>query len=675
MYCPSCDKSYGAVHSRCPECHSWLKMSAPAKSRVQSANSTSTKSNVGNVSTLDIEPISSWDEPSSLGATDWSAESTDKWSDALPSASTSSELLSDPSPVGDSGWGGGGWGTSGASIQEPAPPSKHAMPSLGSVSPVSDPTPAAPVTDSGWLGGDSEPAGWDSAIPKGSPISNGLAAPIAPKSGSVDGWGGGLSGATTPPAPVSKGLGASPSTGADDGWGGTSIGGSSPSPSLGAMPSSPGLSAGNGWLNGDDEGTASEPMGGSAGADAGWLGGSAGAAPTPSRVAPRESDGWLGGSDDTAPSMTEMVDRAIDVEEADDFVDDSWVDEEVNDGEFDDLEVPEYVPASPEVSGLFVKMLLVAVLVVLIGGGVMYMQQEQKTPEQIQAEKIAKERDFAESSIEMAKKNLAGGNPLLAIGPLEAAMESLKTTGAPQSEILETKALLGRALYKGQEYQKSYDHWASLAKLDKKYKKEARSLMTESSKQLRAQANADLTEAAGYIKSGESTSVLNLGRNALKIYQAHGGNASQKGRAYGVIGRGYFNGRDYANARENLKKAKALNPAGGYGADLNEIADLTAPASYHNSGGGGYQYQQQPAPTYSQPQVAAPSFVPDQPGYATSSGSYSHRPSSGGGSSSSAASAPQAAPRPTTKEIPTFRGGNSGSSGGRKGQQGVLKTY
>ena len=49
-------------------------------------------------------------------------------------------------------------------------------------------------------------------------------------------------------------------------------------------------------------------------------------------------------------------------EDEDDFVDDSWVDEEIRDSEFDELEVPEIVPPAPEVGGVVLKMVLVVLI-------------------------------------------------------------------------------------------------------------------------------------------------------------------------------------------------------------------------------------------------------------------------------------------------------------------------
>jgi tetratricopeptide (TPR) repeat protein len=390
---------------------------------------------------------------------------------------------------------------------------------------------------------------------------------------------------------------------------------------------------------------------------------------------PASNGGWLGDDDKAkAPSMTEMVDRAIGEEEADDFVDDSWVDEEVGNDEYagilDEPEGP--VTPSPEVGGLFLKLLLVAALVLALGGGVMLMGQEKKTPEQARQEELAKELAFARSSIETGKNYLKDGKALLAIGPLEAAMTSLKTAGGSEKEILSTKATLATALMKSQEYQKAYDHWAGLAKSSAEYKKEGKAQMAECSKLLRAQATDGLAEAVEYIKNGESSSVIDLGKSALKIYEAHQGTASQKGKAWGVMGRGFMNGGEYGKAKDAFKKAMGLNPAGNYGVYISEINAKTAREDYYSGGGGSVA-----APAVKRTVVVEAridSGQPSPPPGVRVVAAPRPRPST---SASAPAPAPVAAPRPVSKPIPAYQPSSAGrrSGGERLGKKGVLSTY
>lgn len=642
MYCPSCDKSYGAVHSRCPECHSWLKVSAPSNHRAKSAKAASSLTATGGVSTLDKEPA--WPSSSAGAASSRGDEGGDSWSDALP-AGSAAKSLSDmsPAPAGNDVWSdAGGWGDA------PPPPSETSwssaqMPSASPASPTSS-------SSGGWLSGAERE--------------------------SHDGWGGSPGLASSPPVTPSRGLGQE----TQDGWGGGSSLGSS-SASFGSKDDWGGGSGssfdskgpsggGGGWLGGADE-----PLSGSvrpsesSAPAAGWLSGGS------KEVHSESSDGWLSGEDSShAPSMTEMVDHAIDVEEGDDFVDESWVDEEIN-SEFDELEVPEYSPPPPEVGSAFLKMLLVAALVVLVGGGVMFMGEEEKTPEQIQAEQRAKDLDFARSSVEAGKNYFKEGKPLLAVGPLGAAMETLKTSGAPEEEVWAAKVELARALTAAQEYEAGYEHWAGLVKGPEQYRAEAIAARDQVSQQLRAVANAELTAAANYFAMGEATSVVAAGEKALKIYERHGGTASQKGRAIGVMGRGYLNGKEYGKAKDHLQKARKLNPAGGYEADLRLIASRTAPVDYHAGGGYSSGYSAPAAPA--QP-VRVDASIDGGSNYAKSTQTYSpsaRRSTSRAPAASEVAPAPVSKPRVQQPAPAPRRPSSSNKSGGRKGAKNVLPGY
>jgi hypothetical protein len=317
MYCPSCDKSYGAVHSRCPECHSWLKVSAPANSRAKNAKAASSVS-AGSISTLDKEPAApaSWTEPPASGGGDWNKGLSDSWSDALP-APTAPSFPIDPAPVSDA-WGGGGgaaWGGTSSSdswgATEPAPaktPTPTAAPIDASLTLA--PSPVAPALGGGaWLsGGGEDDDGWG-----GSGSSGSFKAPAAPAtnglSSSDDGWGGSSSlGAATPVAAKTPASAITPDIDGD-GWGGSSsssstFGGSKNGASKGLPAPS------QGWLGGDAAAAVEDESA------TGWLGDSR---TTKVGAAAVESDGWLGGEDTAkakGPSMTEMVDRAIGVEEA-----------------------------------------------------------------------------------------------------------------------------------------------------------------------------------------------------------------------------------------------------------------------------------------------------------------------------------------------------------------------
>jgi len=639
MYCPSCDKSYGAVHSRCPECHSWLKVSAPSGARKSSKAGSAASASPPSPPTPDHSSVSTLDRNDDDLGSSFGGDDNGGWADPAPSSPSSS-------------WGGGGddWNSGGKSEAAAASSSQG----WGS---TSAPAPS-PTAGSSWSGneGGSDSYGWggDSAAPSASttvpatparPINGGWA-----DSGNQDGWGGSSGGASEQ----------------KDGWlggGGGGVGRESGSPAAGSSASS-----GSGWLgNSGGEDSVATP-------GRGWLGDG------PSTDAPRQHSGggggWLGDSADggAGPSMTQMVDQAISVEDADDFVDDSWVDEEIRDNEFDDLEIPEYAPPAPEVGGAFLKMLLVAVLVLLVGGGIMFAKNESKSPQETAQEETAKQLDFGRLTVAGGKKDLEAGKPGLAVPQFQQALVALSEGKAPQDEIYEAEVLLGRALMGDGEYEEAYKHWVSLKDSgQEKFKDEAVSGIEETSRQLRIVANGYLDEAKKYAAKNEITSVKRLGRDALDLYEDYGGSRSQMGDAHGVIGRGHLNGREYAPAKDELKQAVALAPGLGYQKYLNEASQALAPTQYVAP----IQTQSvQRRPVRSS--APKPDFSLGQPQYQKSSGGGRRgggRRTSSSGNNSGASSAPAPAPK-TMKEIPIYRPTTrNGSSGERKGSKGVLKTY
>ena len=616
MYCPSCDKSYGAIHSRCPECHSWLKVSAPSRGKgakpaatAQPAASSTPVSNGGAVSTMDRESDGSsisWADPSP-------AKDSGQWTDAGSSGGwdtgglggTSSQSQSDSSwgdSAGGAGaaWGGGtesstGWGSSAAASAPSAPPAEPKTSSGGG----------------GWLGGDD----------------------------AVDGWGGGA--ASTP----SKASAPAPAPAKSNGWLGDSAD-AAPSTSSGASSSS-------GWLGGEEP----APQAGR-----GWLGD-----PQPaSGGSGGGGNGWLGDGPSDGPTMTEMVDQAIHVEEDDEFVDDSWVDEEIRDNEFDDLEIPEYVAPSPEVGGAFLKMLLVAALVLLVGGGIIFLKSDSKTPEQKRAEEREKQYKFAVSTLESAEKDLTAGKAELAIPQFEQALVALSEVEAPQAEVDAAEIKLSQAMMKAEKYDDAIKHWKVLkASTDKAVAKTATEGLNNATRAKRIEANGYLKEAKKDANKGGTLAVRSLARDALEIYQKYDGSRTQIGDAYGVMGRGFLNATDYGSAEDNLEKAVKYAPNLGYQKYLAKVRAQMRPKTYtapirisapvQSSGG------------------SAPRLDLGEPSYKTNNTRYAPRRSSGGSSSGSANTAAPA-PKPKMQEIPAWKPQRN-SGGGRKGSQGVLQTY
>lgn len=625
MYCPSCDKKYGAIHSRCPECHSWLKVSAPSSSRSKAKTAAATPAAStppsSAVSTLDrgTDEIS-WADPApeaSKGATQW-AEEPGSSSDSWGATGTSSD--SPKSASSGSGWGGAGSGSADSWSQDSAS-------SWGGE--ASTPTPKA-ESQSGWLGGSEESGGW----------SQGAAAPSAPAKSQSSGW---LGDSQPAAAPASK-----PPAGG--GW----LGDADSSGSLGGSPPAK-SKGGSSWLGDDHQ----EP----AEAGRGWLGDG----PAQPSTTGGGDSGWLDGSQGSGRTMTEMVDHAISVEDEDEFVDDSWVDEEIRDNEFDELDVPEYVPPAPEVGGAFLKMLLVAVLFVLVAGGVLFFRGEKQTPEQLAAEKAEQQLSFARAAVAEGKSDLESGKALLAVPQFQEALVTLAEVQAPKEEINEAEVLLSRALMGSEEYEEAIVHWKSLRENeDKAVAEEAKKGVQAAARQLRIGANESLKEAKSYADKGEVNSVIRLGRQALKTYKEYGGSASQKGNAHGIIGRSYLNGRDYGTAQDHLKKAVQLAPGLGYEKYLNEVASLIQPRSY-------IAPVRQTQVRRSQPS-SKPTFDLGSPSYQKNTRRYSGGRSRNS-SSSGASTAPSAAPPKRMKEIPAYRPANRNSGGTRKGTKNVLKSY
>lgn len=657
-------------------------MSAPSSTRtkeegraISSQGAAGSKASAG-VSTLDKSPsppslpVDRGEGPDHLGG-GWSNSGFGEWgaTDSGFGASTAGAAKSSE-----------GWASVGASSNlsfEDTPMPTAPMPSAqgwagggqvsgtdtwGGIPPASSPPPQVPATSSqgGWLGGEEESPTFKVYDPE-----------------KDNGWG--ESPSSEKSSPQGGRLGAAPVAESDH-WGSGSPS-SSPTSRWGSQ-SDRGLSdqdtakVSTGWL-GDDSGssTPNASFSGSSTHDQGapskaWMGSNEEmAAPSPSG-----GRGWLNGEDeDSAPTMTEMVDRAMGAEAGGDFIDDSWVDEEVEGDDFDELGAPEYIPPTMGGSGSFIKVLLATVFVLMIGAGVFFMGQDHQSPEEIQAEKMARQLGFAQTSLKNGQDFLAKNQPELAIGPLKVAFDGFKALGGHEEELYQTKRTLALAQTKAKKYDEAFQQWSELTKGPEKHRAEAKKEAARVENLLLAQADSMLVEAGKFANNGESASVLDLGRRALSIYEKHGGKASQKGRANGVIGRGYVNGDEYGKAKESFKIAQKLNPAGNYAADLAQIAQATAPVDFY-AGTSSYGRGVEEAPAA--PQVVhVEASLGDGPDYAKGQrGSRpSHRRSSsvGGGSASADTAAPA-----KKREAPAFvRSSSNSSSKRRLGDQGVLKTY
>lgn len=422
------------------------------------------------------------------------------------------------------------------------------------------------------------------------------------------------------------------------------------------MGDSPGPSPGPSMLDAHDD----EPQDG-------WLGSS-----NTATVESQPNSGWL--ADGGGPSMAEMVDRAIGEEEADDFVDDSWVDEEIREGEYDDLEVPdEYTPPAPEVGGIFVKMLLVAILVLLVGGGMMFLKKDTKTSEEIAAEERQEARKEALTYLETGQTQIEEGNPDAAVHSFKFALEKFNEIEAPEKQVLDTKVLLGDAYMEAGEYADAHTVWKELARAPDEYQEISKEGLKEANKGLRVQALDMVAEANEMYEDGEATAVIKMGREALEMFEKYGGSKVQQGKAHVVIGRGMINGYNYGEAEKHIRTAMAYHPDGGYDADLRELKDAVAakrPSRRRNA---------RPKNVQKKVVKVNANFRPDA-SYKKATGVVRR---SGRRTSSASGPAPAAAPAPAQPtrrmiEVKAYQAPTQQRSSGarqRKGQQGVVGSY
>lgn len=270
MYCPACDKEFSPVHSRCPECKGWLRVSGPTVGAKVAINPVrpSTGAQTESATTQKVKPIRAHENvplpsrPKSTAEAEPAARKT-----FLPGPG----LQTNTEPVEALGRGGlgNGWESS-ESFSAPEPAAAPAAPSVpatptgwGAPAPSTSPSPAT----GGW--GAPASGGW------GAPQSMAPGVPTAPEPPKAAGWG---AAAPAPPSSpfespgFSGGLGSGPASG--------QLGG--PAGFLGAGPSPTG--SGGGWLGDGSTGAYTPP----ARSGGGWLGdaSSPGEAPPPLSMPP-----------------------------------------------------------------------------------------------------------------------------------------------------------------------------------------------------------------------------------------------------------------------------------------------------------------------------------------------------------------------------------------------------
>lgn len=253
MYCPACDKEFSPVHSRCPECKGWLRVSGPAGGAKPAINPMRppSPSSLESATTQKVKPITANNVP--LPSRPQSAEVAKAASLPGPGLQTATE----PVEAMSRGALGSGWEAS--NFSAPAPLSSPSAP----VSPSSwgAPTPSAsgPAAPSGW---GAPASNWGTSIPE--PPKNSGWGTSAPSFGTPapppldSGLGGGNGGFAPPAAGFAGGLGSGPSSG--------QLGGHSPG-MLGSGPP-----AGGGWLGDGGGGSGASAYAAPAPRGGGWLG-------------------------------------------------------------------------------------------------------------------------------------------------------------------------------------------------------------------------------------------------------------------------------------------------------------------------------------------------------------------------------------------------------------------
>ncbi len=258
MYCPACDKEFSPVHSRCPECKGWLRVSGPtvgsAKPAINPIRPQSSCS-VESATTQKVKPI--------IRSNDFQLPARPKSAPEAEPAARKIDHLPGPGlqtatePVESLGRGalGTGWESS----------NSFAAPSASSPPPTS-------------------PSSWGAPAPS----SSGPAATTGWGTPATGGWG---SSAPTPPEPLKA-----------TGWGSSAPSFAPTPPDGGGLAGGNGgfapASSGPGFAGGLGSGPASGQLGGPAGppGGGGWLGDGGGGSNANAYAPPARGGGWLGDS-------------------------------------------------------------------------------------------------------------------------------------------------------------------------------------------------------------------------------------------------------------------------------------------------------------------------------------------------------------------------------------------
>ena len=550
MYCPACDKEFSPVHSRCPECKGWLRVSGPtvgAKAAINPIRPPAT-GNVESATTQKVKPIRSNDSfqlPSRPKSAP-EAEPAARKQDHLPGPG----LQTATEPVESKGRGalGTGWESSNSFAAPPpgtAPPISPS--SWGAPAPVAG-TPAAP---SGW--GVPATGGW------------GAAAPAAPEPLKAMGWGGSAAPGFGAPAPAVQPV---PPSGAFEGAGGLGGGNGGFAPAstgpgfaggLGSGPASGQLGGpaalgggppgGGGWL-GDGSG------GGNAGAGAGayappargggWLGDAAagpGAAPPPLSMPPLAPPELSSSSHDALalPDHTVAVDLGT-----------PWEDE---------------VPHGASNQMIYIVLGCLILSLTAFSGYIFWQQRRLKEP------------------VKPVPIENNGGALKLGQDSLRQAQAAFKAKRYHEAQSLAQNAfdLVGELTVASEEQRRAVKGFYRQATM-----RYAASLCEEAQ---RAGRNGEIVQAGG------------LAEQAASMYAKMPDTKKEQAQSFALEGRIYLNSGDPAAAMSAYSKANSLRP-GAYSSEMRQARAMGAPPPEVLP----QQQVAQPLTPEEQPKIDAPAY-------------------------------------------------------------------
>lgn len=549
MYCPACDKEFSPVHSRCPECKGWLRVSGPtvgAKAAIHPIRPQSV-GHTESATTQKVKPIrvnenvSLPSRPKSLPDAEPAARQA-----ALPGPGL--QTATEPVESMARGALGTGWESSNsfaapaASAPAPSSPGGWGAPA---------PSSSGPAATSGW--GTPASGGW------------GVPAASAPEPPKVMGWGAsaapGFGNPAPPPGPPAN-FEANGLSGGNGGFAPASTGpgfagglGSGPaSGHLGGPPgllgSTPPAAGGGGWLgDGGGGGHALTGPGGYAPPTrgGGWLGDSAGGpgeAPPPLSMpplAPPEVSSH-GGDALSMPDHTVAVDLGT-----------PWEDELPHHGTSNQM--------------IYIVLGCLILSLTAFSGYIWWQQRRLKEPVKIPS--VPKE----------------GGAAQLGMNSLRQAQAAFKAKRFNEAQGLA---------------QNAFDLVGDL----KVASDDQRKAVKQFYRQATMRYAASLQEAAQKAgQRGEIVQAGGLAEQAASMYAKLPGTNKEQAQAFALEGRIYLRSGDAAAAMSAYSKANSLRP-GAYAADMREARALGAPPPEVPPP----SQVAQPLPPEEQPKIDAPAY-------------------------------------------------------------------